>query len=412
MSPHRLDKAYTALPAPVVYLDSQDYSRFGDVLRGKADENFETLFFELEERKMRGKAIFATSMPILAEILQYDPNFRETSLKKAEAVERLCGPWALAFPTRLIAAEIAETAKGLGLIPAETDTTILSNERFWFPDISNLFETMKEEMHDELEMKVAALGLTSRAMKRKVARAVRKFDPAKAAAEAAPQFAARFDLPVAAIRGSLVEYLRGGINAREGSRRFFATIGEPVKFVETYFEKIETDRSLPAWMRNLGETLQSHIAQFQRNMEPIVRVDGMRAGLVELIDNWSSQFGRAPLRAAEDDTVEFGVEPALREALFSNNGFVDAVPACQVCGKIISTYLRQVIGLSGNVAKIEASFGGDLIHAFYLPHVDLWRSDRRFSAVVTSALPAYAGRVVSKLTDLPSAIDAWHEREG
>src|SRR5690606_4969865 len=139
--------------------------------------------------------------------------------------------------------------------------------------------------------------LTSRALKRKVARPVRKFDPAKAAADAAPQFAARFDLPVAAVRGSLVEYLRGGINAQEGSRRFFATIGEPVKFVETYFEKIETDRSLPAWMRNLGEKLQSHIVQFQRSMEPIIQVDGMRAELVELIDNWSSQFGRAPLRA-------------------------------------------------------------------------------------------------------------------
>ena len=52
---------------PIVYLDTQDYSRFGDVLRGKADAATEGLFNALEARKRSGDAIFAVSMPIFGE---------------------------------------------------------------------------------------------------------------------------------------------------------------------------------------------------------------------------------------------------------------------------------------------------------------------------------------------------------
>jgi hypothetical protein len=54
---------------PVVYLDTQDYSRFGDVLRGRADDATKALSRELERLKQDGDAIFAVSMPILGKLL-------------------------------------------------------------------------------------------------------------------------------------------------------------------------------------------------------------------------------------------------------------------------------------------------------------------------------------------------------
>jgi hypothetical protein len=45
----------------------------------------------------------------------------------------------------------------------------------------------------------------------------------------------------------------------------------------------------------------------------------------------------------------------------------------------------------------------------YLPHVDLWRGDRRFSTLVRTALPQYADRVIATLADLPEALDRWHQ---
>lgn len=78
------------MPPLVVYLDTQDFSRFGDVLRGRGDTASEQLFQTLEERRRTDGVVFAVSMPLLAELLQYHPDFRETTLRKAEAVERLC----------------------------------------------------------------------------------------------------------------------------------------------------------------------------------------------------------------------------------------------------------------------------------------------------------------------------------
>lgn len=50
-------------------------------------------------------------MPLLGELLHYDAAFRETTLCKTEAIELLCRPHAVAFPTRLVAREIAVVAQ-------------------------------------------------------------------------------------------------------------------------------------------------------------------------------------------------------------------------------------------------------------------------------------------------------------
>ncbi|WP_404480406.1 hypothetical protein [Novosphingobium sp. BL-52-GroH] len=115
---------------PVVYLDSQDYSRFGDLLRGASkDDALSALFLDLVERKNRGEVIFAISMPVLAEIFQYDADYRDTCFKKAEAVEQLCGKYALAHPARLVGAEILSAAAGRGMLDSIEEVNVLSSER-------------------------------------------------------------------------------------------------------------------------------------------------------------------------------------------------------------------------------------------------------------------------------------------
>lgn len=80
---------------PVVYLETQDYSRFGDVLRGKSDSATEALFLALEQRKQTGNAVFAISMPVFSELLQYDSDFRDTRSPCSLLVMRRSGDiWA------------------------------------------------------------------------------------------------------------------------------------------------------------------------------------------------------------------------------------------------------------------------------------------------------------------------------
>ena len=396
------------MPPPVIYLDTRDYSRFGDVLRGKAHGITEALFRDLEKRKQAGDAIFAVSMPIFGELLQYDSSFRETSICKAEAVERLCGSWALAFPSRLVAAEIGGAGRQCGLLPEGPDFEILSSDRYWYPNVAAAFENLRAQIHAGISPEIEALGLTSPKMRRAAKTLANKIDFAAAARAAAPQMALKYGLPVEVFIRSIVALLNRTVTPAQASRLLFGAIAEPVKFVETYFERIVSERTLPAWISGFGRDFEGRLTTFRETLKPHIHIDSARQHLESLLAEWPTKLAQVALSMAGDDISEIAMDAGKLDSLASDPELVQLVPEAQIVGKILPAYVRQIIGLSGQEAKIERSFGGDLVHALYLPHVDLWRGDRRFAAVVAGALPQYADRLVAKATALPAAIDAWH----
>ncbi len=396
-------------PPLVVYLDTQDYSRFGDVLRGKSNSETEALFRKLENYRAEGDVIFPISMPILGELLQYDAQHRETTFKKAEAVERLCGRWALPYPSRLMAAEIAIVARCLGLIQKTSSIDILSDERYWYPNISDIFENFRDTLLQAAKTEIAGLG--SRSDRRRTAKQVRKMDFLKAAQNAAPQIAARYQIPIIAITNSIVSFLNGSITSYEASRNLFSYISEPVAFVSTYFENIESDRTLPQWVGGFGRELSNTLEDLRQQLRPLMDAGAQPNEVRAMFAKLSLQMGRRMIRIAYNNVSEFGVDNALFDRFNNETKLADRIKSCTVIGEIVGGYANCVTGLSGGrEAKIERGFGGDLMHALYLPHVDLWRADRNFSEIIKNTLPNYASRVVNTVTALPAQIEALQMR--
>lgn len=401
--------------APVIYLDTQDYSRFGDVLRGRGDIASERLFADLEARKAAGTAIFAVSMPLLSELLQYDRGFRDTTLCKAEAVERLCGPYALPYPSKVVAMEVAAVVAAEGIVDARILPPFVTADRNWFPDVSNAFADFKARVREEGDQQIRELkeaGIGNRAARRNVKRTVRTLDIRVAAEESAPEMAARFGLPTEAIIDSFVAFLKGRITGEEASRRLFASIAELRRFVETYFERLDTDRSLPTWISELGVGFSETFAKLRVELRSFVEDDALRPRLRKLIAEWKPALGTMVLRMGAEEFERHGVTQDAVSALRTDPDLAARVPACAMVAAVFEGYILQVVGISATDARIEDSFGGDLMHALYLPHVDLWRGDRRFSRLVKDALPEQAHRVVASSADLPGAIDAWHRARG
>lgn len=398
--------------APVVYLDTQDFSRFGDVLRGKSDAGTEKLFLDLEMSAKAGSVIFPASMPHYSELLQYDVDYRETTIKKAEAVERLCGTWALAYPSRLIASEIGEVCRRHGIIPQSKFSSVLSAERYWYPNVASVFDDIRTKIRGAVDVEIDALQLPSRALRRKARSLAKKLDIGAAAKEVAPEMAAKFGLPVSAITGSIIALLNGRATPEEASQRLFRAIAAPVTFVEAYFEKVEVDRAaLPAWMRDMGLNFEKRFAELRDQLEPYRNHADTQSVFMDLLNSWPTALGKSVLGMADGELAEFGVDAAALEALTTSDDFALEVPACGIVGHVLTNYAHQVLGFAGSVAGIERGFGGDLIHALYLTHVDLWRGDRRFAPLVMKSVPQFANRVVPKLTLLPAAIDAWHANQ-
>lgn len=51
--------------------------------------------------------------------------------------------------------------------------------------------------------------------------------------------------------------------------------------------------------------------------------------------------------------------------------------------------------------KAQPSFDGNLLRAFYLHYVDIWRRNRRASATLRRVLPGLRDRIDGTLADLP-----------
>ncbi len=390
---------------PVVYLDSQDYSRFGDVLRGKADSATESLFESLEARKQGGDVIFAVSMPILSELLQYNSNFRETTIRKAEAVDRLCGKWALAYPSRLVAAEIATEVNARGLASVSMPPPVLSDNRYWYPNISDTFADLEKRFKGDLDAHMASTSFPSRAIRRAAHSRFRKLNIPRMASAAAPLLADKYGLPKEAITGSIVALLRGKTTPAEASECFFGAIAKPQNFVETYFERTNNEKSLPDWMKNFGNSFEKIFTQMRDNILELKKIDDVDHYIDSFVSSQSSRLHNVILDFGRSDFLECGINKNIEEIIKGSSDFLEHVPSCNIFSRIIPGYIRQIAGMEGGAAKVERSFGGDVIHALYAKHVHLWRGDRRFSHLLKKTNPDLSEKVVSKLSELPAAID-------
>jgi hypothetical protein len=395
------------LASPVtVYLDSQDYSRFGDVLRGKGDAPTEKLFDDLKARRASGQAIFALSMPLIGELLQYDAQYRDTTLLKADAVEQLCGPSALAFPSRLVAREIAQVAQEVGLTPSEPLAPILNSDRYWFPNVGDQLDSFKSDLLSQAQEQVSDLPLPNRNARRAARKFVRRANFGELIRQGAPEMAEKLGLPVEAITGSLGALLRGSVNSSEASRRLFKSICDPRTFTELYFERLENDRSLPEWMIKSGEGFTTSFARIKAAAEPLMSNDGAPNLLRKLVAEKKPEIASMVFKFAEGDLLEFGITEATASMIKGEPSLAARVQAGQTVANALEAYVLQITGVTAANASIERSFAGDMMHAFYLPYVDLWRGDRRFSDALMRSMPAHKGRIVRKLSELPAAIEA------
>ena len=86
---------------PIVYLDSQDFSRLADVSAGRADPDVGALLLQLLGLVDAGRIIVPLSMGHLSELLQYEGGGRDLTLRKATVIEQICRTYAFRPPNDL-----------------------------------------------------------------------------------------------------------------------------------------------------------------------------------------------------------------------------------------------------------------------------------------------------------------------
>ncbi|MCP1471000.1 hypothetical protein J3E64_002697 [Sphingobium sp. OAS761] len=388
-----------------VYLDTSDYSRFGDVLRGKGDSQTEKLFDNLLGLKEHGLVRFAYSMPVLGELLQYDEAHADTTIHKAQAVERLCGKNAFIWPGRLIAWELAIAAAANDLLSKPILESPLSEKAQWFPNVEDALDDLKGGFQRTLNEALADITPVNRKQRRTIEANVRKLNITKMVNVSAPELAEKYGLKVSDVQRSLVAVLEDKISPAEGATRLFSAMATPTTFIRTYFVGYEGEKDFPSWISDMGKRLQASMVEGRENLSRIdmsvLSSDFMRSTLEQM----APDFGGKMLRLAQAEALEFGLDDPLIELFASRRDLAVQVPCWQNFTRYVPVFMQSNLGLRGDGHKPERSAGGDIMHSFYLPYCDLWRGDRRFAHILKEALPEQSSKIVGRLADLPTLIE-------
>ncbi|MDG2532572.1 hypothetical protein P6144_02840 [Sphingomonas sp. HITSZ_GF] len=388
----------------IVYLDTQDLSRFGDVLRGKGDAQHERLFNDLEARKLAGDVVFPVTMPLMSELLQYDAAHRQTTVRKAEAVERLCGLYAMPSTTRLAAIEMARRAHQSGLIPNSPHVEMLSDDRLWFPSLTDTLHDLRASMHAAARHSLAT-SLKDLTMRHRAEQILETVDWGVEVEGLAPKIAEEVGLPTEAVLASVVPFLRGEISSAEASRRMLSGISKPSVFVDMYFERWGPMGTLPNWINAASTMVSRYLSAVRDNVGPLRSAKDRKQATL-LVSRLKPAFRAISFELARLSAAEFELSDEIIDSIAADVDAALPLPSAEIAAAALEAYTLQIVGVTTGGSTIEGSIGGDVLHAFYLPYVDLWRGDRRFSAMLQRALPQYRDRICGSLAELPRAIEA------
>ena len=97
--------------------------------------------------------------------------------------------------------------------------------------------------------------------------------------------------------------------------------------------------------------------------------------------------------------------PAHVRDMVGKDRYLEELPALSTHCNLVNVYLRDILSPSDVMPEIKESDAADIFHATYLPYVDLYRTDGRFSSLVEKLPKPPTVRVVPKLRQLPDAIE-------
>lgn len=388
----------------IVYLDSQDYSRLAKVELGDGDHQSTEVYEYLKNKVSLGEIVCVYSATHLGELLRYDQTYRNEMFAKAKVIEKLSRGQACIFPERLIASELATALTSEGH-PDLRPLRILERGNYWHPSIGDALNGFENRLRVNLLERIDSTVGASRATRRIAKSKARKLDLSEPIDEISGKFADEYELPVATIRKAIGPFLRGKISSDVASKRFFEPVARPSNFAKIYYEKLEPDDRFPKWLSESGFKLKSALDRLKSQLLPIMQGNHEKKIFKDLLSEHQGEWATLILGIGDEALQEVGLDKRATHIFESEPALLKNVPAARMLEAVVPEIILQSVGVTAYPSKVEHSLAGDLVHALYLPYVDVWRGDRRFSHILRSQMPSHRGQICSRLNQLMAVID-------
>lgn len=367
-----------------LHLDTSDYAAMYCALPGTTPALVRDELIKMTES---GRIEIGLSYYVVFELLQKaEPKFRPDRLARARLLKQLCGQNAFPYPSDLV--------QGYRF----------PSDGVWLPR-SYLEEIEIERLVQEV-MRIMANRPDMNRHERKVLSKRRYFVAwVRNNASTAKWFSAlHWPLPFGREfweSEDFKRYILEEITRDDANRKLRFYITDPVAAYETWFDKYGRDNPVPERRDQLADHLimmlselkgkLDEAAEAKRELRKAITTTGENAPNAEQRDAFrmlDREFGA--LCSENNSPEEIGKHPALIGAVGDEGA--------QIVAQIVYALHRER-------RDINPSDAIDLIHATYLPHVDLWRGDKAFSSLLIKNRVKYYERVVPSLSELPGRIE-------
>ena len=390
-----------------VYLDSNDFSRFGDYLAGHGKPEFGLILDELERLIASGEIECRYSYIHIVEAAPISDEAVPFAVERAHAIEHICGRRALApyMNLPLIEAVGALTDPLSDALPRDrTRMHGRSDNGEWFPS----FDVMMMEIADLIRAMIEDVGRAAtehdpnlvlnravrRRLKRKATPKAVEHNFRKQLPEIWPKFEERIrtEFPLSDVGSSTWRrFCIGEVSVNEVSLAIandLSNLGEMMRWLAP--SGGPNLRALPSWLRQSGERLMQGYTEHREQLDEINRRIERNLDDDDIRKLWDSRvaerrtsFGQrcveTVLRFIDDESrwiQRLGGNPNDVRSLVETHG-IDVLPSQKVFTELFVSNVQK------NIAPFEqrrkpariVSDVGDIMHGLYMPFVDVMRVD-------------------------------------
>lgn len=390
-----------------VYLDSNDFSRFGELLAGHGNPEYGFILDELERLIASGSIECRYSYIHIIEAAPISEEAVRFAVERAHAIERICGCKTLApyMNLPLIEAVGAFADPSSNALPRDRTHMHGRNDRGeWFPS----FGVMMTEIADWIRSMIEDVGRAAtehdpnlvlnramrRTLKKKATPKTVERDFKKQLPTIWPRFEERVrkEFPLSDEASSAWRrFCIGEVSVDKVSR----AVSKDLSNLEEMMRWLAPSggpnlRTLPSWLREGGETLMRGYTEHREQLDEINRRTEALFGKEKVRKLWDSKVAERRqafaqrcvemvLRSIDKERPwiqQLGVNPDEIYSLVAMRG-TDVLPSQKVITEIFVGNFQK------NIAPFEqrrkeskiASDIGDMMHGWYMPFVDVMRVD-------------------------------------
>ena len=372
------------VPQPLqVYLDSSDFSNFARL------DNDSSVVAEVWHRLLawqdEGKLQLRYSYAHVTEAAPIQQSDLESGVARLISIRRVCGPRCYMDPFTLLRREISTLREGTPLQQGD----ILIDNAHWYPEPGGSAEAENFfSATNELKRIVAGRGQRDRVsglydkagnLSPEAAKLLdKKLRSALAAnprgAEISPELAE-----------DVTRFSRGEI-----SKQQLSTAG-----ILSDLRRVAASKSIYAVCAGLRESADKIVDVLTRGFA----VAASEGALTRATALSRANVVSAPM--LNDLAEKFGIKPNTGELVSS----WEATPAFKVIETLAVGLTLSVMQSAGRGRIPKRSDLGDLLHAMYLPYVDVFRADRFTASILRQANVPARAVLVDRFVDLPAAIE-------